>query len=434
MRRSPKFAESLSSTAKATFFDEINHQREFISYRSSTAGAGTLLSPPAPPHTSPFITNAPKTPKITSLRQELRSPSKETVMSNGHSLAESGATSSAEPFRPTVSLQSLNDCSHNARQNILNVDYIPANTSRSKIKGFFVNQQHGRGANPSKIEILAFPISGRSRSARVEFSTREEMMQALSDGQGNHPSIFVYVSQETIEEVRLQLRGLENDVAKQLEHMKTLRDRGEWRSCLAVFAILEASLTPAHYHVAMETCENSQKGDIADALMHFMTERKIKTEQRTIHACIRACCSSGYWEKAVKHLESILNSPENAPIEPELFDLLSSCLGFCGQWERALEIAGLKHANDSRVLRSSLIDEWRTFRQQNEDVFSFCRAALTARSGLPDAFRDLIITQKVMTSEFSRYSRDFEELAALPIACQHEDDADHHQHPSPSFE
>jgi hypothetical protein len=216
--------------------------------------------------------------------------------------------------------------------------------------------------------------------------------------------------------------------------MKTLRDRGEWRSCLAVFAILEATLTPAHYHVAMETCQYSQKGDIADALMHFMMERKIKTEQRTIHSCVRACCSSGHWEKAVKHLESILNSPDSAPIEPELFDLLSSCLGICGQWERALEIAGLKHANDSRVLRSSLIDEWRTFRQQNEDVFSFCRAALTARSGLPDAFRELINTQKVIASEFTRYCRDFEELAALPIACQCEAETDNQQHPSPSFE
>lgn len=433
MRQSPKSAHGLPSAAKATIYDDVNPQREYISYRDSPAG-GSSFSVSSPHNSSAQVAINSKNYKITSLRKELRSPSKETVMSHGHSLAESGAASSSEPFRPTVRLQSLSDSRHDPRQNVLILDFIPANTSRSRIKGLFANQQHGRGVTPSKIEFVAFQISGRPRSARAEFATREEMMQALSDSQETRSSIFVYVSQDTIEEVRLQLRGIEGDVAKQLEHMSVLKDRGEWRSCLAVFAVLEASVTSAHYHIAMEACEFSQKGDVADALLHFMTERKVRIEQRTIQACVRACCSSGFWEKAVKHLESILNAADYATIEPVLFDLVSSCLGFAGQWERALEVTGLKHANDARVLRSSLVDEWRTFRQQNEDVFLFCRGALAVRSGLPDAFRDVIKTQKAMAGELICYSRVFEELAALPIACQHADDAGHHQDASASFE
>jgi hypothetical protein len=315
-------------------------------------------------------------------------------------------------------MQSLSESAHNPRQNILIMDYIPANTSRSKIKSFFCHQQHGRGANPSKIEIHAFPISGRARSARVEFSTRDEMMQALSDGQEKHPSILLFVSQETIEEVRLQLRGLENDVGKQLMHMRTLRDRGEWRACLAFFAILETSLTTEHYHMAMHACELCQKGDVADALLNFMAERQVQIELRTIQSCVRACCASGFWEKAVKHLDAIVSAPDHPSIEPALFDALSACLGWAGQWERALEIGGLKHANDARILRSSLIDEWRAFKQQNEEVFEICRAALTTRSGFPAAFREVVAAQKAMANEFIRYGRDFEEFSALLRASE----------------
>jgi hypothetical protein len=370
----------------------------------------------------------------TSLRKELRSPSKETLISQGQVLAESGAASTSEPFRPIVTVQPLSDSAYISRHNILIMDFIPANTSRSKIKNFFSNQQHGRGANPSRIEIFAFPISGRARSARVEFSTRDEMMQALSDGQEKVPSIFLFVPQDTIEEVRMQLRGMENDVAKQLMHMSALKDRGEWRSCLAFFAVLETSLTPEHYHMAMQACEICQKGDVADALLNFMAERQVKTELRTIQSCVRACCTGGFWEKAVKHLESIINAADHPSIDPSLFDLLSACLGSAGQWERALEIGGLKHANDSRSLRSSLIDEWRTFKQQNEEVFSFCRAALTTRSGFPDAFRELVATQKAMSSEFIGYSRDFEELSALLSAHKQEHNSSDHEDSSTLFE
>ena len=355
-------------------------------------------------------------------------------MSHGQTVAESAAASSSEPFRPSVSLQPVSDSAYHSQKNVLIMDFIPANTSRPKIKSFFCNQPHGRGANPCRIEILAFPISGRARSARVEFSTRDEMMQALSDTQEKQPSIFLFVSQDTIEEVRLQLRGLENDVPKQLKHMSALKDRGEWRSCLAFFAILEASLTPEHYQVAMQACENCQKGDVADTLLDFMTDSEVKIEPRTLQSCIRACCSSGYWEKAVKHLDSVINAADHPSLEPALFDLLSACLGSAGQWERALEIVGLKHAYESRSLRASLIDEWRTFKQQNEEVFSFCRAALTTRSGFPDAFRELVATQKAMASEFIRYGRDFEELAALATVHKQENESGHHDESSSSFE
>ena len=368
-----------------------------------------------------------------SLRKELRSAQKETVLSQGQALAESAASSSSEPFRPTISLLPASDASYDARQNTLLMDFIPANTVRSKIKQFFATQPHGRGANPSKIEIIAFPISGRARSARVEFSTRDDMMQALSDGQEKHPSIFVFVSQDTIEEVRLQLRGLEGDVHKQLAHMNTLKERGDWRSCLAVFGVLDATLTAAHYGIAMDACESSQKGDVADALLHLMTERSVKADKRTVQACIRACCSSGIWEKAAKHFDSILNSAECAVIDLDMFDLLSACLGRAGQWERALEMESLKHASDARALRASLVDEWRAFKQQNEEVFSFCRAALTTRSGFPQAFRDIMNTQKAMAGELLQYCRDFEELAASPIARQISTD-DGSQDESSSFE
>ena len=412
MQQSPRLAYTISNTARATFFDEINPRREHIPHRSSPR-AGAMPAPAA----SPISYHAAAS---NSLRKELRSAQKETVLSQGQASAESGAAASShsEPFRPTISLLPASDASYDARQNILLMDFIPANTARSKIKQFFANQQHGRGSNPSKIEIMAFPISGRSRTARVEFSTRDDMMQALSDGQEKNPSIFVFVSQDTIEEVRLQLRGLENDVHKQLAHMSILKERGDWRSCLAVFGVLDATVTAAHFHIAVQACENCQKGDVADALLHLMAERGVKIEQRTIHACIRACCSSGIWEKATKHLESILNSAECAIIEPDLFDLLSACLGRAGQWERALEMTSLKNANDARALRSSLVDEWRAFKQQNEEVFSFCRTALTIRSGFPLAFRDLLSTQQALASELREYCRDFEELAAFPIACQ----------------
>lgn len=407
MNPSPKVAHNLSSTARATFFDEINPHIERNPNRSS------LLKPahmPSPSH-SPY---AIASNSGSSLRKELRSPSKDTVMTHGQALAES-SSSASEPFRPTLTVQPPSDAAYDALRHVLIMDFIPANTSRSKIRGFFLNQLHGRGANPTKIEIMAFAVSGRARSARVEFSSRDELMQALSDCQETPPNIFVYVVPETVEEVRLQLRGLERDVQKQLVHMNALKDRGEWRSCIAAIAVLEATLTPAHYHIVMQACESTQKGDVADALLHFMAERKVQIEQPTTLACIRACCSSGCWEKAAKHLYSILHSASihNATIEPALFDLLSSCLGFAGQWERALEVVSLKHANDARILRSSLIDEWRTFKQQNEDVFEFCRAALAIRSGFPDAFRQLIDTQKAMATEFAHYRRDFEELAAL---------------------
>jgi hypothetical protein len=417
MHPSPKLAHNFSSTARATFFDEIDPHSERNPNRSSLVKPTTTMP-------SPSITSSPYAVSSNagiSLRKELRSPAKETVMSHGQALSESGGCSS-ELFRPTLTLQPPSDSAFDARRHVLLLDFIPANTSRSKIRGFFLNQLHGRGANPSKIEILAFAVSGRARSARVEFSTHDELMQALSDCQETPPNIFVYVVPETIEEVRLQLRGLESDVRKQLGHMSALKDRGDWRSCIAAIAVLEATLTPAHYHIAMQACELTQKGDVADALLHCMEERKVQIEQKTIQACIRACCSSGCWEKAAKHLDSILHhaSIYNATIEPAVFDLMCSCLGFAGQWERALEVVGMKNANDARILRSSLIDEWRTFKQQNEDVFEFCRAALATRSGFPDAFRELIDTQRAMASEFIHYCRDFEELAALSIAQQHE--------------
>ena len=158
MRQSPKSAHSLPSAAKATIYDDVNPQREYISYRDSPVG-GSSFSVSALHNSSAHVAINSKNYKMTSLRKELRSPSKETVMSHGHSLAESGAASSSEPFRPTVSLQSLSDSRHDPRQNILILDYIPANTSRSRIKGLFANQQHGRGVNPSKIDFLAFQIS-----------------------------------------------------------------------------------------------------------------------------------------------------------------------------------------------------------------------------------------------------------------------------------
>jgi hypothetical protein len=172
----------------------------------------------------------------------------------------------------------------------------------------------------------------------------------------------------------------------------------------------------------MQACESSRRGDVAESLLLFMTERNVKIEQRTLESCVRACCSSGHWEKAVKQLNSVLNAAEYSFIEPALFDLLSSCLGHAGQWERALEVASLKHDNDCRALRASLIDEWRTFKQQNEDVFSLCRAALCAQSGFPHAFRELMQSQTAMAAEFRLYSRDFEALASIPIALQSGDD------------
>ena len=55
--------------------------------------------------------------------------------------------------------------------------------------------------------------------------------------------------------------------------MNTLKERGDWRSCLAVFAVLDATLTAAHYGIAMDACENSQKGDVADALLQVPGHR-----------------------------------------------------------------------------------------------------------------------------------------------------------------